>query len=84
MYINDKLIEFDELRKGRIDTSTVVHKFDLCVKYGLWKDRNEGGYAHDYEFFSRWREEKHLFTKVGTLKYSTDFNHQSYEELMKM
>lgn len=84
MYINDKLIEFDELRKGRIDTSTVVHKFDLCVKYGLWKDRNEGGYAHDFEFFSRWREEKHVFTKVGTLKYNTDFNHQSYEELMQM
>jgi glycosyltransferase involved in cell wall biosynthesis len=84
MYINDKLLVFDELRRGRIDTSVVVHKFNLCVKYGLWKDRIEGGYAHDFEFFSRWKNEKHIFTKEGTLKYSTDYNHQSYDELIQM
>jgi len=84
MYINDKILIFDDLRKGRIDTSTVVHKFDLCVKYGLWKNRIEGGYSHDFEFFSRWKDEKHIFTKIGTLKYNTEFNHQTYEELIRM
>ena len=84
MIIDDKEIIFDELRRGRIDTSSVVHKFELCVKYGLWKDRNEAGYAHDFEFFNRWREEEKVFTKIPTLIYNTKYNSQSYEELSKM
>ena len=64
-------------RKGRIDTSTVIHKLDLCVNYGLWKDRNEGGYAHDWEFFSRWREEKYIPSKQFTLLYNTDLLYPS-------
>jgi hypothetical protein len=61
-----------------------MHRFDLCVKYGLWKDRNEGGYAHDWEFFSRWREEKYIATGDFTLLYNTEFNGQSFEFLDKL
>ena len=92
MSIQNKDLIFDELRKGRIDTSCTAHKFELCVKNGLWKDRNEGGYAHDFEFFDRIFKkesaengiEKGVFTKIVTLDYSTEFNQQSYEQLINM
>jgi hypothetical protein len=48
MIIDEKELIFEELRRGRIDTSAVIHKFYLCVKHGLWKDRKEAGYAHDF------------------------------------
>jgi hypothetical protein len=78
---------FDFPRKGRIDTSCVVHKWKLCYTRGLWKDRIEGGYAHDFEFFNRitsnfscvWKA-----TKKFTLLYNTEFNGQSYNQLIQM
>ncbi len=81
MIIDGKELLFDEPKLGRIDTSCVMHSFELCVKYGLWKDRNEGGYAHDWEFFSRWKEEKYVATHQHTLLYNTEFNGQSFEFL---
>jgi hypothetical protein len=39
MIIDGKELLFEEPKLGRIDTSCVIHSFDLCVKYGLWKDR---------------------------------------------
>jgi O-antigen biosynthesis protein len=84
MIIDGKELLFDEPKLGRIDTSCVMHRFELCVKYGLWKDRNEGGYAHDWEFFSRWREEKYIATGDFTLLYNTEFNGQSFEFLDKL
>lgn len=85
MIIDGKELIFDVLRKGRIDTSTVVHKFELCVKKGLWKNRIEGGYAHDFEFFNRiLSDAKGIWTLIPTLVYNTDFNFQSYNELINM
>lgn len=81
MIIDGKELLFDEPKLGRIDTSCVMHRFDLCVKYGLWKDRIEGGYAHDWEFFSRWKDEKWIATKQYTLLYNTEFNGQSFDFL---
>jgi hypothetical protein len=81
MIIDGKELVFDEPKLGRIDTSCVMHRFELCVKYGLWKDRIEGGYAHDWEFFSRWKDEKWIATKEFTLLYNTEFNGQSFEFL---
>jgi len=81
MVIDGKELVFDEPKLGRIDTSCVMHRFELCVKYGLWKDRIEGGYAHDWEFFSRWKDEKWIATKEFTLLYNTEFNGQSFEFL---
>ena len=85
--IDEKELIFDIPRKGRIDTSCVVHKFDLCVKNGLWKDRNEGGYAHDFEFFNRISNEftcRWKATKQCTLIYNTEFNGQSFNQLISM
>ena len=61
-----------------IDTSCVVHKKDLILKYGKWKDRVEGGYAHDWEFISRWVKggEKWACTKRPTLDYNADTSGQ--------
>jgi hypothetical protein len=65
-----------------------MHKFDLCVKNNvLWKDRKEGGYAHDFVFFSEVTNNfscKWLATCEPTLIYNTEFNGQSYEQLIQM
>jgi glycosyltransferase involved in cell wall biosynthesis len=79
--IDGKELIFDEPRCRRIYTSCVIHRHSLCVKYGLWKDRIEGGYAHDWEFFSRWKNEKYVASKRATLIYCTEFNEQSFEQL---
>ena len=81
MIIDGKELLFEEPKLGRIDTSCVIHRHSLCVKYGLWKDRNEGGYAHDWEFFSRWKDEKYIPSRQFTLLYNTEFNGQSFEFL---
>lgn len=69
---------------GSLDTSCIFHKRDLIYKYGLWKNRDEAGYAHDFEFFSRWKDEKWLATKKPTLNYSTEFNGQSYDSISQL
>jgi glycosyltransferase involved in cell wall biosynthesis len=85
MLIDDKEIFFKEQpRKGRIDTNCIMHTFDLLVKHGLWKNRIEGGYAHDWEFISRWKDEKYAFTGKCTVVYNTLYNNQSYEQIMSM
>lgn len=85
MTINDKPLLFrGQPKRGRIDTSCVLHKWDLCIRYGYWKNREEAGYAHDWEFFSRWKNEKWLASGICTVVYSTDHNLQSYEELTSM
>jgi glycosyltransferase involved in cell wall biosynthesis len=83
MYIDGKVLEFDDMRKGRIDTSAVCHRFELCVRHGLWRDRNEDGYAHDFQFFNRFRDENIVWTLVPTLNYNTEFNGQSWEQLIQ-
>jgi len=70
--------------KGSLDTSCVMHRRDLIYKYGLWKDRVDGGYAHDYEFFSRFIGEKWIATKKPTMNYFTEFNSQSFESIKQL
>lgn len=84
MIIDGKKLLFDEPKLGRIDTSCVMHKHELCIKYGLWKNRIEAGYAHDWEFFSRWKNEKWAITKEFTLLYNTEYNGQTYDFLNHM
>lgn len=70
--------------KGSLDTSCVVHRRDLIYKYGLWKNREEAGYAHDYEFFSRFLHEKWVATGQPTMNYFTEFNPQSYDSIRQL
>lgn len=84
MIIDGQPLIFDDLRVGRIDTSAVCHRLSLVHKHGGWKNRIEAGYAHDYEFFSRWRNEPCVWTKEPTLLYSTEFNGQSFQQLSRM
>lgn len=69
---------------GGIDTSAICHKRELIFKYGLWKDRIDGGYMHDYEFVSRWTQEPWLATLKPTMCYSTEFNNQSFESIQQI
>jgi glycosyltransferase involved in cell wall biosynthesis len=69
---------------GGLDTSAVVHKRDLIYKYGLWKDRNEANYNHDYEYFSRFEKEKWFATGKATMNYSTKFNQQSLDMIQQL
>lgn len=80
------IIKCVEPKKGRIDTSTVVFKSYLLRKYGLWKNREEGGYAHDWELFSRWVAGGERWKSTGrcTMAYSTCYNAQTYESIKAM
>lgn len=64
----------DTPRRFRIDTSAVMHDRVLLDKYGMWKDRNEAGYAHDWEFISRWSNEKFVATKLVSMIYTNTAN----------
>ena len=84
MNIEGKPLLFKEPKRGRIDTSCVIHKTSLLYKYGYWKDRVEAGYAHDWEFFSRWVDELYSYTLTPSVNYSIDYNTQSYDELKNL
>jgi len=66
-----------ELKQGEIDTSCVLHQKALIEWNGWWKDRQAGGYAHDWEFFSRWAKEKHAFSGQATVIYNADTSGQA-------
>jgi glycosyltransferase involved in cell wall biosynthesis len=72
MSIDDVDLRFHEPVRGGIDTSCVMHTRDLIARHGWWKGRDEVGYAHDWEFFSRWVDagEKWACTGAATLKYN--------------
>ena len=40
----------------RIDTSAILHKFELVQKYGYWKTDM---YAHDHDIVNRWVQNQH-------------------------
>jgi len=48
----------------------------------MWKDRKQGGYAHDWEFVSRWAKEKHAFTLLPTVLYNISTNMQTWESIL--
>jgi len=76
MEVDGKDLKFTEPKFQGIDTSCVVHHKDLIRRHGWWKDRIDGGYAHDWEFISRWADEKHICTKLPTLIYNADTSGQ--------
>lgn len=57
--------------KYRIDTSAIVHDYNLLIKYGYWKTQQEAGYAHDWELVSRWGKETYVATEKFTLHYDS-------------
>src|SRR5579871_104809 len=79
MEVDGKDLGFTEPKYQGIDTSCVVHHKSLVEKYGFWKDRIEGGYAHDWEFISRWVKggEKWACTKKPTLIYNAETSGQA-------
>ena len=56
----------------RIDTSAIIHQYELLKKYGYWKTREEAGYSHDWEFVSRWKNESYIKTEQFTLHYDSN------------
>lgn len=56
MLVDGKDLKFNAPRFQGIDGGCVVHKKSLIDKYGPWKDRAAGGYAHDWEIIKRWLE----------------------------
>jgi glycosyltransferase involved in cell wall biosynthesis len=85
MLVEQKEIIFDQKpRLGRIDTNCLLHEFNLVVKYGLWKNRIDGGYAHDWEFVSRWKDEKWAATKKCTVIYNTKYNLQTFDSILNL
>ena len=66
-----------EPKRFRIDTSCLLHKRELLDKYGYWRPQSEVGYAHDFEFVSRWIEggEPWVATELPTLYYQN--SHQN-------
>jgi len=76
MSVDGKDLKFDVPKPGGIDTSCVLHRKDLILKHGWWKDRVEAGYAHDAEFFTRWKDEAWACTKKPTVIYNADTSGQ--------
>lgn len=74
MSVDGKDLGFDTPVRGGIDTSCVLHDKALIGRYGPWKDRVVAGYAHDWEFFSRWVSggEKWVCTHKPTVLYNAD------------
>lgn len=65
---------FKEPKEGTIDTSCVLHWKHLISTHGNWKNREDGGYAHDWEFVSRWVKAGEKWTATGkpTLIYNSE------------
>lgn len=68
-------IRFSEPRRGGIDTSCVMHERSLIAEVGWWKDRAEAGYAHDWEFFSRFTQ-PYVATGKATVWYNLETSGQ--------
>jgi len=71
-YMGDIKIICREPKRGRIDTSAIVHKTELLHKYGYWKTQQSVGYAHDWELVSRWKDEDYMATLNPTLMYNVE------------
>ena len=56
----------------RIDTSCIMHRYKILIKYGFWKKPQEVGYAHDWELVSRWKNEKYAATMKPTVIYNLE------------
>jgi hypothetical protein len=63
---------FTEPKYQGIDTSCILHPKAFVARHGGWKNREDGGYAHDWELVSRWLQggETWACTKLPTLIYN--------------
>ena len=61
-------------KRGSVDTSCVVHHRSLVSKYGWWQNRDDAGYAHDWEFVRPWVEnqEPWVATELATVIYGVE------------
>ena len=66
-------------RLYRVDTSTILHKAYLLKEFGFWKTREEAGYAHDWEFVSRWKSRPWAASNDPTLIYNNIFSQNQFE-----
>lgn len=78
MKVGDKRLVFERPEQFQIDTSCVIHRRRLIDKYGWWKTREEAGYAHDWELFSRWVEGDEWWAATGepTVNYNAETSGQ--------
>lgn len=74
MEVGGKVLLCEKPEYGAADTSCLFHKRGLIAKAGWWKDRNEAGYAHDWEFISRLLQSgaKWVTTKNPTVCYGLE------------
>jgi len=78
-----QVVECTKPCKGRVDTSSVLHKRDLIDKYGGWKSQFEVGYSNDWDLYRRWiPDEPYVCTNKSTMVYNLEFNHQTYESIL--
>ncbi|MHC5058259.1 MAG: glycosyltransferase [Planctomycetota bacterium] len=70
---------FTEPKRLGIDTSCILHRRDLIVRYGDWKNRDEATYAHDWELVERWLKggESWVPTGIPTLRYNAETSGQA-------
>ena len=68
----------DKPEYGKIDTSCLLHKKELVYKFDWWKNRDEAGYAHDWEFVRPWVENnvRYVATLKPTVLYNKDTSGQ--------
>ena len=57
-YIRDTNIP----RRGIVDTSAILHKRELIVKYGEWETIEAIGYFHDWVFVKKWLDGKEKYS----------------------
>ena len=58
MMIDDYAHICDIPEKGKADTSCLLHRKHLISDCGWWKNRDEDGYAHDWQFIKRFIDAK--------------------------
>jgi len=64
--------------QGQMDTSCLLHRKNLVIRFGWWGDRIEKGYAHDWQFIAPWVAAgvKHVMTELPTCLYSAETSGQ--------
>ena len=82
--VEEKPIICNKPVKGRIDSSSFLHKYSLCEKYGLWS--TPATYDNDWKFVKKWVDAdiKWEATLQATLKYNTGNNTQTYESILRL
>jgi glycosyltransferase involved in cell wall biosynthesis len=79
MTVDGKDMGFTEPKFQGIDTSCILHPKAFIARYGGWKNRIDGGYAHDWEIVSRWLQggEPWDCTQLPTLIYNATTSGQA-------